>query len=260
MDETTLSSIMSAILRLDKKLDTKIDKLEDKIDKIHLEIDTKVKDAVTKAMGVATNDIKNDFEKKVTDAKAELTNDVTVKLKTFQADWEESQRRITNLFLYDTPERGDGSQAEQEGWDCAQITGYIELLNLDVTTNCHSQAAGPRRPGLPAVTVREHQRVDTGADKRPIKLVLNTMYERDLALRAEAKLFREGKIPKRRLTRDYTKSEREKYKQLKDELKKKEEIGEKDWYITRNYELAKKNPRRPFRGNPRDNTAGDPKF
>ena len=257
--EATLSSIMNAILKLDEttgKMGRKLDTLDKKIDDIGKSIDKKISDA----MDEATKNMTKVVDDKVKVLKAEVTGDVTEKLQALRADWAEAQKRVSNLFLYDTPEAGEVSKDEREGWDCNEISTYLEKLGIQVEGECHGIRSGPRRPGMQTVTLRQHDRVGAqkdDKDMRPVKIILSSMYERDTALRLEAKLLKEGKIPKRRLSKDFTKSERELFKKLKKEVQTREANGDKGWYVTNDYTLAKKKEKKPFRGGPRNGDAGD---
>lgn len=218
---------------------------------------TKVSEAVDRAMGGAINKVQEEMYSKVKGVRADIIEDLEKKIDNIRLDLEEKQKRISNLFLYDMEESYDIDLKAQQIEDCKKVSDYIKKLGLYTKVDCHESPDKSIRLGTPQIYIKSHDRIGAKkegvSNKRPIKLVLGSNYEREMVLTREAKAVREGKLVKRRMTNDYTKKEREEHKKLQEELKVRREQGEKDLYIRGNSIIQRK---QPFRGTPRNNEAG----
>jgi mRNA-degrading endonuclease RelE of RelBE toxin-antitoxin system len=194
--------------------------------------------------------IKEIVDQKIEVAKANFVDmacgRVNADLADFKADLRDSIKRQTNILIHDEGESESKDLQQTILEDYNKVSTFLKNIGLNPTV------LGKLTKTSNDITITNHFRLGPPREKdatpRAILVTLGSINEVD-------KIMKQARInttkgTRCKVTRDYTKLEREQFKKLKEELNTRTDDGEKDLVI-KNGKITKK---QPFRGTHRPDT------
>lgn len=194
----SLRSIDKTLKQMDQKTDHRLRSLEHKLDSLDMAITEKVTEQVKTLKTEVVEDVTNDLDKMI---------DRKIK------EYEDQQRRVNNLMLYNMPEINNPNPEIRRAKDIENITRLANDIGI---AEVEIKAA-----------IRIGNRWENQGKTRPLKLVMENNHHRKILL-DNAKYIGTKSVEYKNavITRDMTPKQREEWKLLRSELKTRRDAGE----------------------------------
>ena len=209
--------------RLDQKAEKQeVERLSDGIDRLSLAVSDK-----------ASKGDLLELQKEVSVLKANrkcMEVEVQQAVEKEMNDWKEREKRRANIMIYGVDEKDEETAVSDKEKVVNFLEGQLEIKDFKIIKLFRVGKKSSVTP-IEGTEVQGATAISRNNRPRPIKVTFSSASEKNKLMTK----YKEKKDKKDKLdfgvSSDFTKSETQKYQSLKTELKRKEEAGEKGWYI-----------------------------